>query len=80
MANVNISLPEPMLEFIDGLVAPGHFPDRDAVLQAAVADWQQRLGELNSAIQVGLDDFERGDFIEVHDVRAWIETLGNEDG
>jgi predicted transcriptional regulator len=37
-----------------------------------------RLQRLRDAIQVGLDDFDAGHFVEVDDVEAWLKTLGRE--
>ncbi len=79
MADLNVTLPDPMVEYIDGLVRPDGFQDRNAVFEAMIEDWQERLEALNAAIKVGLDEFERGEFIRVDDLQAWGETLGLED-
>lgn len=79
MANLNVTLPDPMVEFIDGFVQPNGFQDRNAVFEAVIADWQERLQALNAAIQIGLDELDRGEGIRVDDLKTWIETLGNEE-
>ena len=67
-----------MVEFIDGLVQPNGFQDRNAVFEAVIADWQQRLTALNTAIGEGLEEIARGEAIRVDDIQAWGETLGHE--
>ncbi|MBJ7486540.1 hypothetical protein [Brevundimonas sp.] len=79
MANLTVTLPDPMIEYIDGLVRPDGFQDRNAVFEALITDWQERLDALNTEIKVGLDEFERGEFIRVDDLEAWGETLGLDD-
>lgn len=79
MANLNVTLPDTMVDYIDGLVRPNGFQDRNAVFEAMVEEWQDRLGKLNAAIQVGLDEFDRGEAIRVDDLEAWGETLSVDD-
>lgn len=82
MANVAVSLSDPFAAFVDEKVRSGEFQSRTEVVEQALSLLQtdeEKLKQLNDAIQLGLDDLEAGRYIEVDDVRAWIETLGNED-
>jgi antitoxin ParD1/3/4 len=81
MPKVDVAIPDQMLEFVDGLVAAGRYADRSAVAEAALSMMREddaRLERLRDAIQVGLDDFDAGLYVEVEDVEAWIKTLGRE--
>ena len=78
MASLNVTLPDPMVDFIDGLVQPNGFQDRNAVFEAVIADWQQRLTALNTEIGEGLDEIARGEAIRIDDIQTWGETLGQE--
>jgi len=69
-----------MIDYVDGLVRPDGFQDRNAVFEAMIEDWQERLQALNDAIQIGLDDFERGEFVRIDDLEAWMETRGRDGG
>ncbi len=46
----------------------------DKALEADAA----REARYRALIQEGLDDFARGDVIEVTDVEAWLNSLGRE--
>ena len=81
MQSLDVTLPDQMREFIDGLVDTGRYTDRSAVVEAALEIMREddaRLLRLRDAIQEGLDDFESGHFVEVDDVEAWLKTLGRE--
>jgi len=81
MASNAIQLSEPFDHFVDEKVRSGDFKDRTQVIEPALTlmqDDDDKLRRLRDAIQEGLDDFENGHFIEVSDVRAWLDTLGRE--
>ncbi len=37
-----------------------------------------KLARLRAAVQLGLDEIERGEGIEVRDIGAWLDGLGRE--
>lgn len=62
-------------EIIRRLVADGRYPDADALVQDALQlleSRQQQINELRAKIQVGIDELERGEFVEVKD-EFWDE-------
>ena len=40
------------------------------------AEEARRVARFHALIQEGLDELDRGEGIEVTDVRAWLDTLG----
>lgn len=40
------------------------------------ADEAARLARYRALIQEGLDELDRGEGVEVTDVKAWLDTLG----
>ena len=40
------------------------------------ADEARRVARFHALIQEGLDELDRGEGIEVTDVKAWLDTLG----
>ncbi len=87
MTTRNVSLPDTLDGFVEQQVASGAFPDASEVVSAGLRLLQHRadrkaarLERLRAAIQVGLDDLERGDFIEVQDVGVWLDSLGRRGG
>ncbi len=83
MTTRNVSLPDTLDGFVEQQVASGAFPDASEVVSAGLRLLQHRadrkaarLARLRAAIQVGLDDLERGDVEEVTDITAWLDGLG----
>ena len=72
MANVTIELSDQSAEFVDAKVRSGEFQDREAVVAAALIALNDRIAAFNAEVQIGLDACERGDVIEVADIRAWL--------
>ena len=82
MTTRNVSLPDTLDGFVEQQVASGAFPDASEVVSAGLRLLQHRtdckaarLERLRAAIQVGLDDLERGDFVEVTDLDAYFRDL-----
>ena len=82
MTSRSVSLPDTLDGFVDQQVASGAFPDASEVVSAGLRLLQHRadrkaarLERLRAAIQVGLDDLERGDFVEVTDLDAYFRDL-----
>lgn len=82
MASVTITLPDTLDRFVQDQVASGAYPDAEAVLRAGV----QRLeaeAELDrvkaerflAVVQVGLDQLDRGEFVEVADLKAYLDKI-----
>ena len=75
MADLALTLPDPLLEFIDSQIGPNGFADRQSAVEAVVTDWQERVNTLRGAIQEGLDDIENGRFEDISDLDAWFADL-----
>ena len=48
----------------------------DTPLDGPDADEARRVARFHALIQEGLDELDRGEGIEVTDVKAWLDTLG----
>lgn len=63
-------LTEAQRQFIDVRVADGDYEDPASVVQAGLdllkEDEQRREREFGEAVQIGLDQLDRGEYIEVH--------------
>jgi antitoxin ParD1/3/4 len=80
-----IRLTEPQDQFVDDLVRSGAFPSADEVVRSGLdllkarADRRARkLERLKAAIQVGLDEIERGEgeTVEWDQLDDWLDGLG----
>ena len=87
MTTRNVSLPDTLDGFVEQQVASGAFPDASEVVSAGLRLLQHRtdrkaarLERLRAAIQVGQDQLDRGEGIEVHDITAWLDGLGRRGG
>jgi antitoxin ParD1/3/4 len=66
---MTFSLPPELSAFVDQTVAAGKFASPEDVVAAGLRLLQERapeLEELRKKLQEGLDDFERGDYIELN--------------
>ncbi|CAN5330371.1 hypothetical protein BH10PSE1_BH10PSE1_01930 [soil metagenome] len=72
MANVTIELSDQSAEFIDERIRTGGFRDREEVVIAALIAFKERIADFNAEVQIGIDAAERGEVIEVPDVRTWL--------
>jgi antitoxin ParD1/3/4 len=82
MSTLNIDLPEPLDAFVQAQIGAGDYRDAADVVQAGLrllksqteAD-AAKVERLRAAIQVGLDELERGEGIEVTDLDAHFDAL-----
>jgi antitoxin ParD1/3/4 len=77
-----VHLTDPQDRFVEEQVQSGGYSDADEVVRAAVdllksrADRRARkLERLKAAIQVGLDELDRGEGEVVEDLEAWFDQL-----
>jgi predicted transcriptional regulator len=54
--------------------------DNTAAAAGEPDDHVAKLERLRAAIQVGLDEIERGEFEVVTDITAWLDGLGRREG
>jgi antitoxin ParD1/3/4 len=85
MATRNISLTDALDQFVETQVMSGDYHNASEVVRAGLrllksqADEEAaKLVRLRAAVQLGLDEIERGEGIDVKDVEAWLEGLGRE--
>lgn len=79
MTSIAVPLSDPFVAFVDEKVRSGEFQTRTEVVEQALSLLQtddEKLRRLRDAIQEGLDDFDAGQYIEVDDAEAWLNTLG----
>lgn len=79
---MTIQLTEPMQAFVDDQVGSGAYASAEEVIQAGLRRFQlqasedaRKLEQLMAEIQVGIDQIERGEFIEVTDIRAYLDEV-----
>jgi antitoxin ParD1/3/4 len=82
MATLSVNLTETLDGFVEDRVASGEFRDASEVVGAGLtllkkrAEREQRkLERLRAAIQVGIDEIERGEGEVVEDLEAWFDKL-----
>mgnify|MGYP000566001530 CR=1 FL=1 len=76
MADLALTLPDPLVQFLDSQVGPHGFPDRQSAIEAVMTDWRDQSERLKALIDEGLDALDAGRCEEVHDIRAWLDGLG----
>lgn len=82
MTALKVTLSEPLDRFIREQVASGAYADAEDVIRASLrrfktrseaeADRRRRFYE---AVQVGLDELERGEVVEVADIAAFLDEI-----
>jgi antitoxin ParD1/3/4 len=82
MATLSVDLTETLDRFVEDRVASGQFRDASEVVGAGLtllkkrAEREQRkLERLRAAIQVGIDEIERGEGEVIEDLEAWFDRL-----
>ncbi len=85
MADAALTLPPALARFVEAQVASGDYPDAETLIHEAILRLMPRaeadafrLARFNALVQVGLDQLDRGERIEVTDTRAWLDTLGRD--
>ena len=71
--------------FIEEQVRQGHFHDASHMVDQALQllelharDDKLKLAALNAAIQVGIDQLDRGEGVEITDIDAFMDDIGRE--
>ena len=87
MATRNINLTATLDQFVERKVATGEFQNASEVVRAGLRllseldeERAAKIEALKAAIQVGLDDLERGDYEVIDDIEAWANELGRRAG
>ncbi len=87
MATRNVNLTKQLDQFIEQKVATGEFQNASEVVRAGLRllserdeDRAAKIEALKAAIQVGLDDLDRGDCEVVDNIEAWANELGRRAG
>jgi antitoxin ParD1/3/4 len=82
MTTRNISLTEPLDQFIEDRVRSGDYQNASEVVRAALRllkrqaeDDEQTSARLRAAIQEGIEDVEAGRFEAVNDLGRWFDEL-----
>ncbi len=78
--NITISLPSDIVRSVEGAVAAGEFTSSDAVLLAALQEWQENrqmdealIARIAAGVQEGLDDIESGRLYTSEEVFAELK-------
>lgn len=88
MPTRNINLTKHFDDFVEKNISTGHYQNasevvRDALrlLQSRQQEEKLKLQRLREAIDVGLADLEKGDFIELkpEEIGPWLSSLGKRD-
>jgi len=86
MATRNISLTRQLDDYVEERVASGAYQNASEVVRAGLralsrdeAEHALKLERLKAMIQVGVDELDRGEGLEVTDVSAWLEDLVSDD-
>jgi Arc/MetJ-type ribon-helix-helix transcriptional regulator len=85
--NLHLTLSEEETRFIESQVATGAFSSPEAAIHAALGllaeelavddvDEDAALRRFLDEVQIGLDQLDRGEFVEVTDVKSWLQSLG----
>jgi putative addiction module CopG family antidote len=64
--HVEVSIPDDMKNFVEELVHAGSFRDTKEVVGEALRALK-RQEELRRAIRIGIDELDRGDYVEYND-------------
>ena len=82
MTTLSVDLPEPLDRFVQEQVASGAYADAEDVVRASLRRFKtqaeedaRKLGRLKDAIQVGLDQLDRGEGVQVDDLRSLLDEI-----
>lgn len=82
MGTRNFELSETLDRFVDDRVRSGGYEDASEVVRAGLDLLKDRskkdalkIQRLRAAIQVGLDEMDRGEGEQVGDLEAWFDSL-----
>lgn len=83
MATRNVSLTEKLDAFVEERVQSGDYQNASEVIRTGLRllkereeEYAAKLAALVAAAEEAEAEIARGEGIEVHDVRAWLDTLG----
>lgn len=80
MTALNVKVLAPLDQYVEEQVRNGAFPDAESVVRAGLAllreDDAARTARFEALVQEGLDELDRGEGIEIDDVKAWLDSLG----
>jgi antitoxin ParD1/3/4 len=68
-----VTIPTEFLPFVNGAVASGRYRSEEDLVAAALRlleDRERKLAALRGELQIGLDELERGDSIDLGDAAA----------
>lgn len=82
MAALKVTLPPALDAFVRDQVAAGEYPDAETLIHEAILRLMPRAGadafrveRFNALVQVGLDQIERGEVIEIADIRVFLDEI-----
>ena len=82
MSALTVDLPEPLDAFVREQVESGAYADPAEVVRASVRRFKAqaeadaaRLERVKQAVQVGLDQFARGEVVRVDDLTAFFDEI-----
>ena len=85
MSALKVTLPDPLDRFVQDQIASGAYADAEDVIRASLRRFKtqseaetERRRRFFEAVQLGLDDVERGDVVAVTDVRAFLDEIDAE--
>jgi antitoxin ParD1/3/4 len=80
---MSLSLPPDLQRFVQGQISSGGYSDEGELMTAAVvALREKKLAELKAKVQLGIEQVERGEGIQLDDddaIDAFIDSLGGFD-
>ena len=72
---MNVSLPDPLNDYVQGLISGGTYTSASEVVREGLRLLQQRnaaLDALRKEIQVGIDELDRGESYSLDEVKAHL--------
>jgi len=85
MATRNVSLTDKLDAFVEERVQSGDYQNASEVIRTGLRllkereeEYSAKVAAINAAGQVGLDEIERGEFIELapDEIGPWLQSLG----
>ncbi len=82
MTTHTIEIDEQLDRFVEDRVRSGTYQDTDSVVRAVLGllkartdRRQKKLERLRAAIQVGIDQVERGEGVVINDLDSWFDAI-----
>ena len=67
--------PPDLREFVQAELASGEYANMDQMLEAGLRSLQERREELKAALQIGIDQLERGESAPFDTMRTLLERI-----